>query len=239
MSGGWKLMSRKREDVIKDNEMTEILTYHNISDMAMDRWATSPSFFKSEMEWLAKWGYRGISLKKFYENIEQEKTVVLTFDDGYKDFIDVAMPILDELNFSATVFIVFELIGNISQWRTEDLRPPLLSWNDIYKIIHKGCEIGSHGLYHRDFFQLSEEELEHEIAGSKKLIEEELEMPIISFSYPWDRCNEQILDIVKRAGYKYACIHNRKCKTDFKADPFRLCRKGMNNKISVKEFIGR
>lgn len=217
--------------------MTEILTYHNISNIKIDPWVTSPSFFESEMEWLAEQGYRGISLKEFCKNTEQEKAVVLTFDDGYKDFFDIAMPILDKLNFKATIFIVSKLIGDIAQWRTVILRPPLLSWDEIYIIVNTGYEIGSHGLYHRDFFRLSREELEQEIAGSKELIEEKLGISIVSFSYPWERCNEQILNIVNKAGYKYACIHNKKCRIDFKVDPFRLRRRVMNDRISVKDFI--
>ena len=74
-------MLRRRGNVIRDNEMTEILTYHNIANSMIDPWETSPSFFESEMEWLANQGYRGVSLKDFYKDIEQEKVVVLTFDD--------------------------------------------------------------------------------------------------------------------------------------------------------------
>lgn len=229
-------MLKRPGNATKDNDMTEILTYHNISNIKIDPWATSPAFFESEMEWLAEQGYRGISLKEFYKDIEQEKVFVLTFDDGYKDFFDAAMPILDKLNFKATIFIVSKLIGDIAQWRTVILQPPLLSWHEIDIIINAGYEIGSHGLYHRDFFRLSEEELEQEIAGSKRLIEEKLGIPIVSFSYPWNRCNEQILDIVKKVGYKYATIHNRKCRTDFKLNPFLLHRREMDKGVSIKRY---
>lgn len=232
-------MLRRRGNAIRDNEMTEILTYHNIANSMIDPWETSPSFFESEMEWLVEQGYRGTSLKEFCKDVEQEKAVVLTFDDGYQDFFDVAMPILDRLNFKATIFIVSSLVGYISCWRTKDLRPPLLNWNEIQSISDAGYEIGSHGAYHPNFFHLSKENLEQEIMGSKETIEEKLGIPIIPFSYPWDRCNEQILNLVKEAGYKYACIHNRKCKTDFKNDCFRLRRRGMSHRISVKNFIDK
>lgn len=217
--------------------VTEILAYHNISNNNRDPWATNPLLFKSEMQWVAEQGYKGISLKKFYEDIEQEKVFVLTFDDGYKDFFDVAMPILNKLGFSATIFIVSKLIGNISLWRKKKLQSALLNWDEVNEMIKIGYEIGSHGLYHSNFSHLSREELEQEIEGSKRLIEGKTGISIISFSYPWNVYNEQILDVVRKADYKYAAINGEGCKNDFRVDQFRLCRRSINNRNSVKEFI--
>ena len=215
----------------------EILTYHNISNNNRDPWATDPLFFESEMQWVAEQGYKGISLKKFYEDTEQEKVFVLTFDDGYKDFFDIAMPILNKLGFSATIFIVSKLIGNISLWRRKELQSALLNWGEVNEMIKIGYEIGSHGLYHSNFSHLSTVELRQEIGGSKKLIEEKLGIPIVSFSYPWNKYNKQILNIVKKAGYRWAAINSEECRNNFRADRFRLCRRSMKNRNSVKEFI--
>lgn len=217
--------------------MTEILTYHNISDNNQDKFATTPLFFESEMRWLAKQGYKGISLKEFYKDIKQEKVFVLTFDDGYKDFFDVAVPILNELNFSATIFIVSKLIGNISLWRKEELRSALLDWDEVHEIVKIGHEIGSHGLYHRDLLCLSKKESIQEIAGSKKLIEGNIKVLVVSFSYPWNRCNEQILRIVEESSYKYAIITGKKCRNNFETDRFQLYRQPITNSNSVKDFI--
>ena len=229
-------MSKRRGNAIRD-KMTEILTYHNFSNNGSDQWTITPSLFESDMKWLVEQGYKGVSLKDFYEDIEQEKVFVLTFDDGYRDFFDVAMPILDKLNFKATIFIVSGLIGFISCWRTADLQPPLLNWDEIRNIANAGYEIGSHGVYHSDLFRLSREKLDQEIIESRKLIEGKLGVPVVSFSYSWNRCNDEIVSIVREARYKYAVIHGRKSRTDFKGDRFRLRRRGMNNKNSVKEFI--
>lgn len=217
--------------------MPEIFTYHNISNNYQDEWATTPLIFRLDMEWLAKKGYKGISLREFYKDIKQEKVFVLTFDDGYKDFFTTAMPILNKLNFSATIFIVSKLVGDINYWQKRELQSELLNWEEIRKIIDMGYEIGSHGLYHDDFFRLSQEELEKEIAGSKKLIESIIDELVVSFSYPWNRCNEQIIEIVKKAGYKYAAIHKRVCRNDFETNQFQLARRSMSNRNSVKRFI--
>lgn len=218
--------------------MTEILTFHSISDNNQDSWAVSPSTFELEMRWLAKKGYRGVSLKKFYNNVGQGKVVVLTFDDGYKNFFDTAMPILNMLNFSATVFILAKLIGDVGRWRKKELQSSaLLDWDEIHGAIDAGHEIGSHGLSHPNYFHLSTEGLKQEIAGSKKIIEGNIKAPVVSFAYPYNIYNKQILGIVKEAGYKYAVRNGKNCKNDFKADCFQLCRRSINSKNSVKEFI--
>lgn len=216
---------------------TEILAYHNISNNRQDAWATSFSFFKKEMRWLFNKGYRGISLREFYINTKQKNIFILTFDDGYKDFFDYAMPFLNSLNFSATIFIVSELMGDISIWRRKDLRSELLDWDEINEMVKAGYEIGSHGLYHSNLFNLTKRALKQEITGSKKLIEEKIGIPVVSFSFPWNRCNKQILNIVKKAGYKYAAITKKGCKNKFKTDCFQLCRRSMYKRKSVRGFI--
>ena len=217
--------------------MTEILTYHNISNNRQDPFSTSFSFFKSEMQWLFDKGYRGISLREFYINIKQKNVFILTFDDGYKDFFDCAMPLLNSLNFSGTIFLVSELIEDISYWRRKDLRSELLDWGEINEIVKAGYEIGSHGLCHSNFSDLVRKALKREIIGSKKLIEEKIEIPVISFSYPWNICNKQILKIGKKAGYKYATRNDIGCKNNFKTDCVHLCRRSMHKKNSGKKFI--
>lgn len=218
--------------------MTEILTFHSIIDNSQDLWAVSPTVFESEMQWLVDRGYKGISLREFYENAGQGKVVVLTFDDGYKDFFGTAVPILNRLNFSATVFILAGLIGETGRWRRKELQSSvLLDWDEIRGAIDAGHEIGSHGLYHPKYSRLSKEELKQEIAGSKKIIEENIKTPVVSFSYPYNIYNKQIVGIVKEAGYKYAARNGKHCKNDFKIDRFQLCRRSINSTNSIKEFI--
>lgn len=218
--------------------MTEILTFHSIIDNSQDLWAVSPTVFESEMQWLADREYKGISLREFYENAGQGKVVVLTFDDGYKDFFRTAVPILNALNFSATVFILAGLIGSFGRWRRKELQSSvLLDWDEIHGAINAEHEIGSHGLYHPKYSRLSKEELKQEIAGSKKIIEENIKTPVVSFSYPYNIYNKQIVGIVKESGYKYAARNGKHCRNDFKIDRFQLCRNSINSTNSIKEFI--
>jgi len=218
--------------------MTEILAYHSILNNDQDFWAVSPSTFGLEMQWLAERGYKGVSLKEFYKDIKQKKAVILTFDDGYKDFIDTAMPVLDRLNFSATIFVVSKLVGDTARWRTRELHlMPLLDWSEIHDVLNTGHEIGSHGLYHLNFSCLSRRALWQEVAGSKEIIEAKLKSPIVSFAYPYSIHNQQIVDTVKEAGYKYAVKNDDDYINNYKSDCLLLCRRVINSENSIKDFI--
>jgi len=230
-------MLRKQENTTRDN-MTEILAYHSISNNSEDPWAVSPSTFGLEMQWLAERGYKGVSLKEFFKDIKQKKAIILTFDDGYKDFSDTAMPVLDRFNFSATVFIVSKLVGDTARWRKRELHlMALLDWSEIHNVLNAGHEIGSHGLYHLNFSCLSRRALWREIAESKEMIEEKIKLPIVSFAYPYNVYNKWTVDTVKEAGYKYAVKNDNDYINNYKSDCFLLCRRVINSENSVKDFI--
>jgi len=215
--------------------MSEILLYHSISDNERDVYAILPSAFESDMQWLSKQGYKGLSLNQFYENPEQERVVILTFDDGYQDFYENALPILNRYNFSATVFIVTKLIADVSHWREIEPQIALLDWDEIHIIIDAGHEIGSHGLYHRDLTQLSEKELREEVFDSKRIIEENTSIAVASFSYPFCKNNKQVRSAVLEAGYNCAVGCGRECVS--RTGRFWLWRRAMKRGKTVADYI--
>lgn len=211
--------------------MSEILLYHSISDNACDPYATSPLIFETEMKRLSTQGYKVLSLWQFYEGVDRGKIIILTFDDGYKDFFETVVPILNALNFSATVFILAGLIGSLACWRKKELQSlALLGWDEIHGAIDAGHEIGSHGLYHRNLNQLPKEELREEIFDSKRIIEENTRVSVESFSYPFCKNNKNVRNTVQEAGYKQAVGCGREYTYDFKVNRFRLWRKSMRGK---------
>ena len=217
--------------------MTEILLYHSISDNEQDLYATPLSVFETDMQWLAKREYKGLSLSRFYKKPEQEKAIVLTFDDGYRDFMENAVPVLNKHDFSATVFVVGKLIADVSRWRKARLRTALLDWKEIRTIIDMGHEIGSHGLYHRDLTRLPKEELKEEVFDSKRKIEEGASIIVESFSYPFCKNNRKVQNTVRKAGYKQAVGCGREYTYDFRANCFHLWRRAMKGNKTVKDFM--
>src|SRR4030067_2362941 len=193
-----------------------ILMYHMISktDHPQEkRYALSPERFKRQMSYLKYMGYTPIRLDKLYEYLVNKtdglphKPIVITFDDGYFDNYENALPVLKELNYPATVFIVSGFVGKTTQWMRVNGFPErsLMGWHEIEETRKYGITIGSHTLSHPRLVFLGYEDTRKEIEGSKKLLEDKLGMPTEHFAYPYGDMNSSVVEMVKEAGYKTAC----------------------------------
>lgn len=167
-----------------------VLMYHSVSPV--DSEARSPYFqtntrpetFRYHMAYLAENGYRVVPLsdlvgKEFLEGRIQSKTVVITFDDGYKDFLEYAFPVLDEFGFPATQFIATGLVGKVFNGR------PCLDWEDIRALSGKNVAFGSHTATHPKLHAMPDIEIAKEVATSKNEIEANLGETISTFAYPY------------------------------------------------------
>jgi len=136
-----------------------------------------------------------------------EKPVVLTFDDGFKNFHTHAFPILSEHGFSATVFLVTDLCGRYNDWNGnphELPRSELLSWSDIKALNDAGIEFGSHTRTHPDLTKLTVAEATAEIAESRAAIEDALGREAQTFAYPFGRYNSVVRRIAQ-ANFDASC----------------------------------
>src|SRR5262249_34062288 len=154
-----------------------------------------------------------------------ERCVVLTFDDGYRDFLQDAAPVLEEMRLSATIFLVADRMGETNAWdaRHGDPERSLLTWREASELAARGFQFGSHSRTHRPLPQLSDAELRDEIEGSKAILENRLGFEVAHFSYPHGLFDERCLEHLRRAGYASACADirggNRKG-----IDPYQLRR---------------
>jgi peptidoglycan/xylan/chitin deacetylase (PgdA/CDA1 family) len=175
------------------NNTLTILMYHSISDAREDhlppyyRTGTHPLVFALHMAWLREHKIRGVSLRDGLENTSPasfsgEKKVVLTFDDGFADFMTAAYPILLEHGFGATVFLATAFIGN--QPRHFNTRE-CLTWNHIRELHRGGIEFGSHTVNHPQLHGLDRTRIRAELHSSKVMIEQEIGSTVFSFSYPY------------------------------------------------------
>jgi peptidoglycan/xylan/chitin deacetylase (PgdA/CDA1 family) len=168
-----------------------ILMYHSIQDGMSDRRPyfdtnTSPVRFAQQMKFLREQGYRSVHLAGARKLLAQDnwdsQYVVITFDDGYRDFLTTACPIMAEFDHTATLFVP---TGLIQDERAHFLQRECLTWSEIRELHAKGIEIGSHSVTHRELKFLGASELEAEVADSKRTIEERIGHSITSFSYPY------------------------------------------------------
>lgn len=191
-----------------------IITYHSI-DKSGSVISTAPYVFRRQMKHLSELGYQAIPLRELAASLNSKtafpaKTVVLTFDDGFKNFYLEAFPILSEYNFSGTVFLVTDFCGKYNDWPgnpTSFPRSELLSWEEIKELDSYGIEFGSHTRTHQDLTRLTVEKVESEMVESKTAIANILGRETITFAYPFGRSNAAARQIAKR-NFKASCSTN-------------------------------
>lgn len=170
-----------------------ILMYHSVSNdpepgvSPYYRLATSPSRFREQMTWLHQNGYRTLGLVEAVRRLSTgalngDRFVVLTFDDGFADFAYYAWPILQEFDFTATVFLPTAFIGRI---RRSFKGRECLTWSDVRRLHDAGIAFGSHTVTHRKLYGLSWDEVDRELAESRATLEDQLQVPANTFAYPY------------------------------------------------------
>jgi peptidoglycan/xylan/chitin deacetylase (PgdA/CDA1 family) len=218
-----------------------ILMYHNISSDPTDQLAVSRYKFIEQMDWLKHHEYCILTLSQALKDIQtgkiRRKSIVLSFDDGYSDFLEIVVPVLKNHAFPATLFVLAEEAGNISHWKSSGLQEPLLSWEEIRKISDMGHEIGSHGIYHRDLSILCLKDIEIEVTNSKEIIENKIEKPVNTFSYPFGKHNIMVEEAVKSAGYNCAVRVGSILANGPETNPFRLQRIKMEQIDTLRDFV--
>ncbi|MEK7831112.1 MAG: polysaccharide deacetylase family protein [Acidobacteriota bacterium] len=185
--------------------MLSILTYHSLDDGGSVV-SISPRIFAEQMAVLAETGFRGISLREALVYREAhgqwpERSVVVTFDDGFANFYESAAPVLARHNFSATVFVISGHVEGVNDWDA----PPaglgsqrMMNWQQVRELSEQGIEIGAHTRTHPDLRRLSATELEDEIAGSCSEISDRTGQPVESFAYPFGYLNRSAEEVVRR-----------------------------------------
>lgn len=165
-----------------------------------------PELFASQMAELARNGFQSAS---FYEALQKpaspNKKVVISFDDGFRNVLENAAPVLRRHNFTGIQFIVHDLMGATNRWDASEPPEPLMTREEVQEWLAEGHEIGSHTLTHPDLAQLGAERLRAEVVDSKKALEDTFGIRIRHFCYPFGRLNEWVAACVQEAGYETAC----------------------------------
>ena len=190
--------------------MATILTYHHIGDVPPDypgrNLCVSPAHFEAQMGFLRRKGWSVVSLDAVRRELLGEirlpaHAVAITFDDGTHSVLMHAIPILKRYGFSATVFVVTNQVQAQSGGTAPRDQFASLTRDELVTLSREGLTIGSHSQTHRRLTELSADECEQEVAGSKRSLECILGEPVHWFSYPYGNFNFQIIESVRRAGY--------------------------------------
>lgn len=197
-----------------------ILMYHQVGDfpdVKLHRASyTNLVHFRRQMAFLKHWGANVLSMSDAVRALRGKiavppRAVVLTFDDGYRSFIDTAVPVLRAYDFPAIVYILAARAGDDAGWYAVDGQPtpPLMSWDEVRRLPALGMEVGSHGLLHTQLKGLDAAMLRGELVDSKQIIERELGLPVPHFCYPFGSVDQAAIDACAAAGYTSAVTCQR------------------------------
>jgi len=217
-----------------------ILMYHSIADNSDDPYAVSVDSFKKQIAWLSENGYEIVPLSYLVSSLQAgqvrslHKKVVITFDDGYADFISNALPVLLDHKAPATVFLVTAMLGQTSSWNKSAPHDSLMTEADARYIKTKDISLGSHTADHVNLTLVDEDGLEKQLKASYDTLSI-LGETFHAFSYPWGQWSPQVGVAVKSAGYQCALAVGQQTRIA-PADLFRLPRVTLGHHADLAYF---
>ncbi len=183
-----------------------VLLYHYVEyvedkgDTIRQSLNITPYTFDKQIQTLAHAGYTFLTAKDLGELIDgrgilPEKPVVITFDDGYRDFYTDVFPILKKYHAKATVYMIAGFVGYKNNLTEEQLR----------ELASSGLvDVGAHTMHHVGLRYMDRKTVKKEVEESKEFLEGMLGTPVVSFAYPDGSYDDAAIQVVKQAGFTTA-----------------------------------
>jgi peptidoglycan/xylan/chitin deacetylase (PgdA/CDA1 family) len=176
--------------------MNSVLVYHSISAPAEPLPGDidiSAARFEQQLAWLAKTN-RVVRLEDTLAR-SRNRDIAITFDDGYRDNLTTALPLLEKFNLPMTIFVVAGFVDGDGYLSADELR-------EMSR--HPLITIGAHGLWHRHFNRISPDEARFELIESRRLLEETIEKKVDLMAWPYGECTPALEQLAGEAGYRAA-----------------------------------
>jgi peptidoglycan/xylan/chitin deacetylase (PgdA/CDA1 family) len=197
------------------NISVPILMYHEVAPRplaAFRKYTVSAGAFAAQMRWLALAGYVPIDFDALLRHRRGEgeippRSVIITFDDGFRGCVEHAVPILRARGFTAVFFLVVGLMGQTSRWlyRERGIELPLLDWQTARELEAMGFQCEAHSLSHPHMARLPLTVCRDELFGARSLLAEHLGHEVRHLAYPYGSFNGQVRALAAATGYRSAC----------------------------------
>jgi peptidoglycan/xylan/chitin deacetylase (PgdA/CDA1 family) len=222
---------------LKSGVRVPILMYHYIrvassKDRTGYALSVSPANFALQMGYLHEHDFHPVTMRQLDQALLEHqslptKPIVLTFDDGYRDFYTVAAPILREYGFIATAYIPTQLINTHGY----------MTWTQVSELDAAGFEMGAHTEFHVDLAVMTEQRAKLEINGSKAQLEQELGHPVVDFCYPYGTYTPNVMKWVREAGF-WSATTTQPGKVHVPTRMFDVTRVRVNGGVTLTDFAG-
>jgi peptidoglycan/xylan/chitin deacetylase (PgdA/CDA1 family) len=218
-----------------------VLAYHKIGEPPPGEYATwnyiPTATFVTQLEQLRDDGWQAIDLRTLLHGLDQpdempRRAALITFDDGYRSTLTEALPCLQRFGWPGIVFVPTAHVGC---WNSFDdgiePREAICSWDELRELQGGGVAVQAHGVRHRSFSSLSEQELWQEVADCKAELEGALNTPVETIAYPYGddggQSSTRIETILSKVGYRAGFLYKGGCIRFPVADQYRLPRLAM------------
>lgn len=219
----------------KGYQTVPVLSYHNFSlDRSTSRMTVTKAAFEEQMKLLRDKGYRVISMDQLFDFLDfksqiPKKSVVITIDDGWRSVYDIALPILKEYGYPATLFVYTDLI--VGSQKT-------LSWELVQELANNGIDVQGHTKTHRDLSLVDKKEsfagyfeaIAKELSESARVVKAKVGKDIKYLSYPNGETNHLVIELVKKYGYRGAFTVRRE------GNPFFIHNYRVNRSMIYGDF---
>ncbi|TQV82789.1 polysaccharide deacetylase family protein [Aliikangiella coralliicola] len=190
----------------RDTKATVVLQYHHISESTPRVTSTSPELFKRHMNYLKTHGFRVLAMAELIKLLNQKKTlpdksVVITFDDGYLSIYENALPLLKQYDFPFTVFVNTKAVSENSK--------QFMSWRHLKELTRNKGTIANHSVSHAYLIRKGsgesesewEKRVSQEISVAQAEIVSRLGKSVKAFAYPYGEFNLALKNILDSMGY--------------------------------------
>jgi peptidoglycan/xylan/chitin deacetylase (PgdA/CDA1 family) len=189
-----------------------VLLYHGLADETADRdpaglFVTS-GMFERQMRWLAQEGWQGLDLDGYlasrFGSRSGQRSVLLTFDDGFRSMAELGFPVVRRLSFPGLLFVPAGMLGRTAQWWDSMPDARLVDAEQLCALQDVGIEIGVHGMEHIAMPGLSDAELRRHTHDARDALADVLGKPPRAFAYPDGVYDARVAAAVERAGFTAA-----------------------------------
>ncbi|MBD3311533.1 MAG: polysaccharide deacetylase family protein [Candidatus Magasanikbacteria bacterium] len=221
---------------IDDQFVLPVLLFHHIGNPSSDVnennkiWYVSEDKFEDILEYIKKIGYNDLFTEEAVEYINRgvlpEKAIIISFDDGAKDFYDKAWPILRKYKIKSSVYLMTGVKGD--NWLSKD---------QIKELSDSGLvEFGSHTRYHEYLTRVDMQTARAELGDSKKYLDDLLDKEIKIISYPFGLYNQDIIEMAKGLGYR-AGLTIKSGSWQSKENLFEIRRNIITNNTNIENLF--
>jgi len=214
-----------------------VLMYHKVNDRPGNVVTVSPTLFTEQMAQLRELEYTVVDLHQVIAHYREggplpPRAVLITFDDGYRDTLENALPVLRDHAYPAVMFVPIGYLGEARPLPHDEslaargLVNRTLDWSELAELEAGGVRIESHGISHRPLSEITIDEAAREITISKLRLEERLGRPVEAFAYAKGaqaHYGPIHVSLVQQSGYRVAFTSVSGANTTA-TDPLRLRR---------------